>query len=195
MDKQAKNIGASFQRGFSMLEALIALLVFTGGILGVAAMQVSGMRFTQGAQNVSVGTILADDMSERMRASLTGVQAGDYDNRCVCNGTCSDTTTAALCAATATTCPSDPATITRTCYGTGCTTTAAIRAADFDEWLLKICDTTPPGTIAGVFCSGTCAATSARSIVVSWQDVETSETTPTSSHQFRLAFNPIKPKN
>jgi type IV pilus assembly protein PilV len=57
------------QRGFSLLEVLIALLVLSIGLLGLAALQAAGLRSSHGAYLSSQATLLAYDMADRVRAA------------------------------------------------------------------------------------------------------------------------------
>ena len=70
---------ANHQRGFTLLEVLIAVVVLSIGLLGVAGLQAFGLRNNQDAYMRSQATILAMDIAERMRANMAGVQAGAYD--------------------------------------------------------------------------------------------------------------------
>ncbi len=56
-------------RGFSLVEALVALLVLSIGLLGIAGLQLTGMRNNQAAYLRSQAVVLADDILERMRAN------------------------------------------------------------------------------------------------------------------------------
>lgn len=64
--------------GFTLLEVLIAMLVFAVGLLGIAGLQAAGMRFTQGSQFRGVALAQAESMVERMRANPRGVLSGTY---------------------------------------------------------------------------------------------------------------------
>jgi len=72
------------QSGFSLLEVLIALLVLSIGLLGLAALQTTGLRSNEMASMRTTATQLAYDISDRMRAnpgiagSGTGVADGQY---------------------------------------------------------------------------------------------------------------------
>jgi type IV pilus assembly protein PilV len=66
-------------RGFSLLEVLIAVLVFSFGLLGIAAMVLTSMRGTHTAQLHTQATFLAQWIADAMRANPTGVMAGNYD--------------------------------------------------------------------------------------------------------------------
>jgi type IV pilus assembly protein PilV len=63
-------------RGFSLIETLIALVVMSVGLLGVAAMQVDSMRRGQTGLYLTRAVLLAGDMADRIRANPLG--AGDY---------------------------------------------------------------------------------------------------------------------
>ena len=64
---------AKGQRGFTLLEVLIALLVLSIGLLGLAALQTVGMRSSQMANMRTLATQIAYDMTDRMRANQTGM--------------------------------------------------------------------------------------------------------------------------
>ena len=61
------------QRGFTLLEVLIALLVLSIGLLGLAALQTVGMRSNQMANMRTMATQIAYDMTDRMRANQAGM--------------------------------------------------------------------------------------------------------------------------
>ena len=60
------------QQGFTLLEVLIALLVLSIGLLGLAALQTTGLRSNEMASMRTTSTMLAYDISERMRANSRG---------------------------------------------------------------------------------------------------------------------------
>jgi len=55
--------------GFTLIEVLIALVILTGGLLGLAAFQASSIKNNQSAYNRSQATQLAYDIADRMRAN------------------------------------------------------------------------------------------------------------------------------
>ena len=67
------------QRGMTLIEALVALLVLSIGLLGVAALQMSSLRNTHAAHMRSQATALASDITDRMRANRTVALAGAYN--------------------------------------------------------------------------------------------------------------------
>lgn len=66
------------QRGFTLLEVLIALLVLSIGLLGLAALQTTGLRSNQMASMRTLVSQFAYDISDRMRANQVGVAANEY---------------------------------------------------------------------------------------------------------------------
>jgi len=59
------------QRGFTLLEVMITLVVFAIGMLGMAAMQVISKKNNFDAAQRTAATALAYDIVERMRANPT----------------------------------------------------------------------------------------------------------------------------
>ena len=81
------------QAGFSLLEVLIAVVILSIGLLGVAALQAQSMRYNHQAYLRGQAVQLAYDMSDRMRANdsmidsngdttstASGVRTGAYDS-------------------------------------------------------------------------------------------------------------------
>jgi type IV pilus assembly protein PilV len=65
-------------RGFTLLEALVALLVLSIGLLGVAALQLSSLKSNSSAAQRSQATFLAYDILDRMRANRDAALSGQY---------------------------------------------------------------------------------------------------------------------
>jgi type IV pilus assembly protein PilV len=66
-------------RGFTLVEVLVALVVLSIGLLGIASLQLSSLRWNHGASLRSQATLLAYDIVDRMRANQIAANAGDYD--------------------------------------------------------------------------------------------------------------------
>jgi len=66
------------ERGFTLVELLIALVVLSIGLLGLAGLQSTGLRYNTGASMRSHATQLAYDMADRMRANIAAANAGSY---------------------------------------------------------------------------------------------------------------------
>ncbi len=68
------------QKGFSLLEVLVAVVVLAIGLLGLAGLQISGIRYLAAANMDYQAMLQAIDMAERMRANPVGVTSGAYSN-------------------------------------------------------------------------------------------------------------------
>ena len=66
----------SRQRGDSLLEVLVAVLVIGVGAMGVAKLQMLSTQNTREALQHGMATALAEDMLERLRANPTAAYAG-----------------------------------------------------------------------------------------------------------------------
>lgn len=66
------------QNGFSMLEALVTLLIVSLGLLGIAGIIANSLKVNQGAQIRSQASWLANDIIDRMRANRTSAEGGAY---------------------------------------------------------------------------------------------------------------------
>ena len=72
------------QKGFSMIEVLITILVFAVGLLGVASLQTTGIRMVRDGGQIGQASMLASSMADRMRSNAAGdtyidVSADDDD--------------------------------------------------------------------------------------------------------------------
>jgi type IV pilus assembly protein PilV len=65
----------SFSRGFSLLEVLIALLVLSFGLLGLAALQAYSVKANQSANFRSQATALANMMLDNIRANRVNLSS------------------------------------------------------------------------------------------------------------------------
>lgn len=68
----------SNQRGVSLIEILVALVVLSLGAIGVAGVQLSTIKFNQVSQQRSNAVQLAFGLTDRMRANMPGAAAGNY---------------------------------------------------------------------------------------------------------------------
>lgn len=67
------------QRGASLLEVLVTILILAFGLLGIAGMTTSSLQTAKLSQFQSTALQLANEYAERMRGNIEGVKAGDYD--------------------------------------------------------------------------------------------------------------------
>ena len=68
------------QYGFTLLEVLIAIVITSIGVLGLAGLQAASLRNNHSAYLRGQATLLAYDMADRMRANMAGFQRGLNDN-------------------------------------------------------------------------------------------------------------------
>ena len=132
------------QNGVSLVEALVALVVISIGMLGIAALHVESLRGGRTAILRSQAVILAADMADRIRANRDG--GSEYGNATI---TQSDTNSEC-----------QPG-------GAGCTPT---EIADHDKavWLGTIAGTLPAGT--GSVAIDTSTNPDTFTITVSWTE-------------------------
>jgi type IV pilus assembly protein PilV len=71
---------SSQERGFSLLEVMIALLVLSIGLLGIAGLQVFSLKYNHQSYERTQATLLINEIVDRMRANPAAVQSGLYDN-------------------------------------------------------------------------------------------------------------------
>ncbi len=123
-------IGTSRQhaRGFSLIEVLIALVILSVGLLGIAAMVSISLKSKDSSYMQTQASMLAQTMLDRMRANRGAVEIGSYDTNF----------------------SSTVATVA--CMGSGHTCTPAqIAQFDIADWKSNIANTLP------AFASGTTA--------------------------------------
>lgn len=65
--------------GFSLIEVLVALLVLGIGLLGMASLQIIGIRSTYESTLRSLAVNQCYEMADRIRANIAGVQAAGYN--------------------------------------------------------------------------------------------------------------------
>jgi type IV pilus assembly protein PilV len=112
------------ERGFTLLEALISILVISFGLLGLAGALTLSMQNNASSALRTKAIALAYDMGDRMRANTGGYGNGGYSNL---TGT-----------------PSNPG-----CIATGCTP-AQVAQYDFWAWRQDLTAQLPGGV--GVVC-------------------------------------------
>ena len=73
------------QFGFSMIEVLVSLIIIAVGLLGLASLQITSMKGTNNAHSLNIASMIAMELSDRMRANLAGVNGGFYENDVNCS--------------------------------------------------------------------------------------------------------------
>ncbi|MCK5719665.1 MAG: type IV pilus modification protein PilV [Thiomargarita sp.] len=156
MSKQIKKIAT----GFTMLEMLIALLVLSIGLLGVAALQTRGQQFNQVGYLRTQANFLAYDLMDRIR-----INSDDNANDNGDNGAYAGTSTGIDGTLT---CTDDvPTSISVDCDDTDCTVTDLV-AYDLIKWCDILNGTLPDRTLSD--------GTPARDATISWNASNTTYT-------------------
>ena len=70
----------SRQRGISLIEVMMSVLIFSIGLIGLAGLMVMSTRSNHSAYLRTQATFLANNMVDRMRANPVGVWNGNYDS-------------------------------------------------------------------------------------------------------------------
>lgn len=143
-------IGAiAAQRGFSMIEILVTMLIISLAMLGSAGLQAYSMKTNLGGQFRNQAAFYVTDIIERMESNKAGAIAGSY----------------ALAAGTAV-----PNAITTQC-DTGVCSSAQLAAYDLNNWQFGLAAALPQGT--GVITQTTAGNPSTYTVQVSWVDRST----------------------
>jgi len=66
------------QSGFTLLEVMVAIVVLSLGLLGLAGLQAASLRNNQTAYYRGIATQQAYDIADRLRANLAGVGSPNY---------------------------------------------------------------------------------------------------------------------
>jgi type IV pilus assembly protein PilV len=120
--------------GFTLIEVMVAVVIFSIGLLGVAGLQTSGLKTTHQSYQRTVAITAARDMADRMRANITGVRSNAYNFS---------------------TAPSDPGCVSAAC------TAANIANHDASQWYASLTASLPSPSASSVSCTDINAGTPA----------------------------------
>ncbi|MBT8038761.1 MAG: type IV pilus modification protein PilV [Xanthomonadales bacterium] len=67
------------EKGFSMLEVLITVVIVAIGLLGIAGLQITSSEYSQASLQRSQASTLARELFERMRLNPAEAKAGNYN--------------------------------------------------------------------------------------------------------------------
>ena len=67
-----------YERGMTLVEVLVSLVIISVGLLGIAALQITTLRANQDAYVRSQASAVAADILDRMRANPIGARANQY---------------------------------------------------------------------------------------------------------------------
>lgn len=93
-DVKSTSILLGTQKGFTLIEVLVAILVLSIGLLGLAMLQVESLKHNTDAYYRTQATMLAYEIIDRMRANSDAALNGDYVSATApaTPETCGDTT-------------------------------------------------------------------------------------------------------
>jgi type IV pilus assembly protein PilV len=132
-----------------MMEVLVTLVILAIGALGLASMQLNALKYNKESAVRSKATLLAQELSDRMRANMSGVKASDY--------TRNEGYTAALAA-----------TVAAPGCGSGTDCSAGDLAnLDLSDWLTDVAKDMPSGTGAVIPMTNN---SSGFNIVIMWKE-------------------------
>lgn len=148
LDRPIHLLATRRQRGFSMIEVLVTLLIISLALLGTAGLQAYSMRLNQGGQFRTQAVFLVADLAERMEANKAGAVAGAY---VLANGNA-------------------PNPLSNACVGADCGF-VALATFDLSQWQNAIAATLPQGnwTVAQTVVGNPTTYT----ITVGWVDRQT----------------------
>ncbi len=89
IDNEISGISARAERGFSLIEVLIALIIMSVGMLGIASLYVQSMQAGRTSLFRHNAVTLAGDVADRMRANPTAAVAyagAGANNNCIAMG-------------------------------------------------------------------------------------------------------------
>lgn len=66
--------------GFSLIEVLIAIVLFATGILGIAGLQMKSLKMLSHSDSINAAMISASDMAGRMRMNNVGLKNDAYND-------------------------------------------------------------------------------------------------------------------
>jgi type IV pilus assembly protein PilV len=151
------------QCGFSLVEVLIAVVVLSIGILGVAALQTRSITQSQGSLQSSQAITLANTYADMMRANASAAEQGQYE---IDPSSPPTTAPSPSCSQSSATPPS--------------CTAAQMAAWDRYTWFQLVTTTLPSGATARVLCNDNshCATSAVQTITVFWDQARTNPSPP-----------------
>jgi type IV pilus assembly protein PilV len=72
--------GLPQQSGVTLLEVMVTVVILSMGLLGLAALQMTGLKNNRDAYNIATAGQVAQDIAERMRSDLLGIRGNSYDS-------------------------------------------------------------------------------------------------------------------
>ena len=70
-------LGRTHNKGFTLIEVLIALVIISFGLLALATMQLTSIQYSNSAKQRAQATFFAYDILDRMRANIEEAEDGN----------------------------------------------------------------------------------------------------------------------
>lgn len=84
MKKTPRTLNTAYRhsqnKGFSLIEVLVAIVILSIGLLGLAGLQTAGLKANSRAYERSQASVLANEILDRMRANRVGIASSFYDD-------------------------------------------------------------------------------------------------------------------
>ena len=78
--RTTETLRSNRERGFSLLEVLIALLVLSVGLLGIAGLQTVSLKFNHQSYERTQATVLISEMIEKITSNPVATRSGIFNN-------------------------------------------------------------------------------------------------------------------
>jgi type IV pilus assembly protein PilV len=150
---------ARWQRGFSLLEVLVTLVLTSFALLGLVGLQLSAVKYQKTA-HLRIGAVeVAQSIADRIRANPSGAANGAYVRELAYGAALPTVLPAISCGSNA----------------TPCTNAAGAADRDIAEWVTTVANALPGGR-AGIFrVAGEGANSPNRIVTVMWTERATTE--------------------
>lgn len=159
----------------TLVEVMIALLILSVGLLGLAGLQINGLRGTSGANSRVQATFIITDMVERMHANSVAVNT---------------TLSYAAVVLNANACGNAPANDCRA----GACDTAQLATFDNFEICQAMADTMPASANLSITCTIIpCAQDTTHTLILSWFDVRDASLAVNPAQSITLTIQPLLP--
>lgn len=165
-------------RGLSILEVLIAVLVFSVGLIGMAGLMLVSQRTNHSAFLRTQASFLAQSMADRMRGNLSGVWQNIY------NGTYPQTGTLPACGSASPCNTTDLGTRDRVAWSTQMTSLLPAPTATITCTRLSTTSIAVGLRSAGAVYDGLCT------IVMRWRESSLNTSTNAANQTFAWVFQP-----
>lgn len=178
--KQSNNKKSQYQKGNTLIEAMVSLVILSFGLLGIAGLLLASTGQQKNSQSYSVASILVNDIAERMRANKDDLALNtnnyitpnitNYEqavaftrNNGSNNNSNGDDDDDGGSGSSSTNCNT---------LGVNCSAPGALASSDLNTWLGRINTELPGG--AGVITQLANDDVTSRRVVITWNDKATS---------------------